>query len=73
MQRNSRRAISPDTAIARCDSSTKLPTSRPRTFKELPAGYYVAWSGQYENQQRARNRLLIVIPIVLVIIFDCFI
>jgi Cu(I)/Ag(I) efflux system membrane protein CusA/SilA len=27
------------------------------------------WSGQYENQQRARQRLLIVIPIVLVIIF----
>ena len=36
---------------------------------QLPAGYYIAWSGQYENQQRARNRLLIVIPIVLVIIF----
>jgi Cu(I)/Ag(I) efflux system membrane protein CusA/SilA len=36
---------------------------------QLPAGYYVAWSGQYENQQRARNRLLIVIPIVLIIIF----
>src|SRR5205085_989491 len=33
------------------------------------AGYYTQWSGQYENQQRARNRLLIVIPIVLVIIF----
>src|SRR6266850_7481291 len=27
------------------------------------------WSGQYENQQRARQRLLIVVPIVLVIIF----
>ncbi len=36
---------------------------------QLPAGYYIAWSGQYENQQRARNRLLLVIPIVLVIIF----
>ncbi len=36
---------------------------------ELPTGYYVAWSGQYENQQRARQRLLIVVPIVLVIIF----
>lgn len=36
---------------------------------QLPAGYYIAWSGQYENQQRARNRLLIVVPIVLVIIF----
>ncbi len=36
---------------------------------QLPTGYYVAWSGQYENQQRARQRLLIVIPIVLLIIF----
>jgi len=36
---------------------------------KLPAGYYIAWSGQYENQQRARQRLLLVIPIVLIIIF----
>jgi Cu(I)/Ag(I) efflux system membrane protein CusA/SilA len=35
----------------------------------LPAGYYINWSGQYENQQRARARLLIVIPIVLLVIF----
>jgi Cu(I)/Ag(I) efflux system membrane protein CusA/SilA len=26
---------------------------------KLPAGYYIEWSGQYEDQQRARNRLLI--------------
>lgn len=36
---------------------------------QLPTGYYIAWSGQYENQQRARQRLIIVIPIVLVVIF----
>src|SRR5213593_4533949 len=36
---------------------------------QMPAGYYVEWSGEYENQQRARSRLLIVVPIVLVIIF----
>lgn len=36
---------------------------------QLPAGYYLAWSGQYENQQRARQRLLIVVPIVLIVIF----
>ncbi len=35
----------------------------------LPAGYYVAWSGQYENQQRARARLLVVVPVVLIVIF----
>ncbi len=36
---------------------------------QLPAGYYLAWSGQYENQQRARDRLLIVVPLVLIVIF----
>ncbi len=36
---------------------------------QMPPGYYLDWSGQYENQQRARQRLMIVIPIVLAIIF----
>ncbi len=36
---------------------------------KLPPGYYIAWSGQYENQQRARQTLLIVVPIVLIVIF----
>ncbi|HJU46921.1 MAG TPA: CusA/CzcA family heavy metal efflux RND transporter, partial [Gaiellaceae bacterium] len=36
---------------------------------QMPAGYYLQWSGQYENQERARKRLLIVVPIVIVIIF----
>lgn len=35
----------------------------------LPTGYYVSWSGQYENQIRAKNKLQIVIPIVFLIIF----
>ncbi len=35
----------------------------------MPAGYYIEWSGQYENQVRAKQRLQIVIPIVLVVIF----
>ncbi|MBP7778423.1 MAG: CusA/CzcA family heavy metal efflux RND transporter [Acidobacteria bacterium] len=35
----------------------------------LPAGYYIAWSGRWENQERARTRLQLVIPIVLAIIF----
>lgn len=36
---------------------------------DLPSGYYFSWSGQYENQQRARARLMIVVPIVILIIF----
>lgn len=35
---------------------------------KLPAGYYLGWSGQYENQIRAKNRLQILIPIVLAVI-----
>jgi Cu(I)/Ag(I) efflux system membrane protein CusA/SilA len=36
---------------------------------KLPAGYYIEWSGQYENQIRAKRRLEIVIPVVFLIIF----
>ena len=36
---------------------------------QLPVGYYIVWSGQYENQQRAKSRLLLVVPIVLLVIF----
>jgi Cu(I)/Ag(I) efflux system membrane protein CusA/SilA len=35
----------------------------------LPAGYYVDWSGRWENQERARQRLQIVLPVVLLVIF----
>ncbi len=35
----------------------------------MPPGYYVEWSGQYENQITARKRLEMVIPIVLLVIF----
>jgi Cu(I)/Ag(I) efflux system membrane protein CusA/SilA len=35
----------------------------------MPPGYYIEWSGQYENQIRAKQRLQIVIPIVLLVIF----
>ncbi len=36
---------------------------------QMPSGYYVQWSGQYENQVRAKKRLELVIPMVLAIIF----
>jgi len=35
----------------------------------LPPGSYMEWSGQYENEVRARQRLQIVIPIVLIVIY----
>lgn len=36
---------------------------------KLPAGYELAWGGQFENQQRAAARLGIVVPIALGLIF----
>jgi len=36
---------------------------------DIPAGYYLDWGGQFENMQRARNRLAIVIPISMGLIF----
>jgi Cu(I)/Ag(I) efflux system membrane protein CusA/SilA len=35
----------------------------------IPNGYYLEWSGQWENQVRANQTLKIIIPLVLVIIF----
>jgi cobalt-zinc-cadmium resistance protein CzcA len=38
---------------------------------QLPAGRYrIDWGGQFENLQRARTRLMIVVPVVLLIIFS---
>lgn len=35
----------------------------------LPVGYRISWGGQFENQQRAANRLSIVVPVALGLIF----
>jgi Cu(I)/Ag(I) efflux system membrane protein CusA/SilA len=39
---------------------------------ELPPGYTIAWSGQYEFMQRVRERLTIFIPLTIAIIFVLF-
>jgi Cu(I)/Ag(I) efflux system membrane protein CusA/SilA len=39
------------------------------TIKKLPKGYFIEWSGQWENQIHAANTLKLIIPIVLFIIF----
>jgi Cu(I)/Ag(I) efflux system membrane protein CusA/SilA len=36
---------------------------------KMPPGYYIEWSGQYENQISARRRLELVIPVVMLVIF----
>ncbi len=43
---------------------------------KLPAGYYITWGGQFENQQRAMNKLLIIGPVaiglILLLLFVTF-
>ncbi len=46
------------------DAKKKLESA----VKKLPKGYYLSWSGQYENQIRANARLKLIIPIVLLVI-----
>lgn len=46
------------------DAKKKLETA----MEKLPGGYFLSWSGQYENQVRAQNRLKLIIPIALIII-----
>ncbi|HLP28630.1 MAG TPA: efflux RND transporter permease subunit [Candidatus Didemnitutus sp.] len=46
------------------DARKRLETA----IASLPSGYFLEWSGQYENKVRAENRLKIILPIVLVFI-----
>ncbi len=39
------------------------------TTVEFPPGYSIIWSGQYEYMQRAQERLRLVVPVTLMIIF----
>ena len=36
---------------------------------QLPTGYRIAWGGQFENQQRAMARLMVVVPAVIFLVF----
>ncbi len=39
---------------------------------KLPPGYSVAWSGQFEYLERAKKRLIVVVPFTIIIIFVLF-
>ena len=36
---------------------------------ELPTGYYVEWGGSFKNLESARQRLLILVPVALLLVF----
>jgi Cu(I)/Ag(I) efflux system membrane protein CusA/SilA len=43
--------------------------SRVQKGLQLPTGYSLSWSGQYENMMRVRERLKVVVPITFFLIF----
>ena len=40
-------------------------------LQKLPKGYFIEWSGQYENLIRGERTLKLILPVVLLIIFVC--
>jgi Cu(I)/Ag(I) efflux system membrane protein CusA/SilA len=56
--------------IADVDLGTYVDAARKAVAEQvdLPAGYSITWSGQYEYMERAKEHLLIVIPITIITI-----
>ncbi|MEZ6243331.1 MAG: CusA/CzcA family heavy metal efflux RND transporter [Phycisphaerales bacterium] len=53
------------------DMGSFVAEARERLDSELtlPEGYFITWGGQFENLARARQRLLMVVPLALSLIF----
>lgn len=50
-------------------STVKEAMSKLNGEIKLPKGYFLEWSGQYENLIRGEKTLLLILPVVLIIIF----
>lgn len=50
-------------------SFVKEAMSKVKQEVKLPPGYTMTWGGQFENQQRSINRLKIIVPLALTLIF----
>jgi cobalt-zinc-cadmium resistance protein CzcA len=66
-----RRRIVVETNVRGRDMASFVAEARERIQKEvqLPSGYYIRWGGQFENLQAASDRLLVVVPLALALIF----
>ena len=60
-----------DFDTAKTDVGTYVTTAKAAIEKnlKLPPGYSLTWSGQYENMIRVKERLKLILPITLVLIF----
>jgi cobalt-zinc-cadmium resistance protein CzcA len=67
----SKRRIAVQCNIRGRDIGSFVDEVRGRTEKEiqLDPGYYIEFGGQFEHLERARTRLLIVVPLALILIF----
>jgi len=49
---------------------------RVKTNVHVPTGYYVTWGGEFENQERAMRRLMLIVPVsiflIFILLFDAF-
>jgi cobalt-zinc-cadmium resistance protein CzcA len=70
-RRENQRQITVRTNIRGRDQGSFVAEAQ-RRFSEsvnLPSGYTVQWGGQFENLERARNRLIVILPITIALIF----
>ncbi|MBI2679756.1 MAG: efflux RND transporter permease subunit [Candidatus Solibacter usitatus] len=70
-RRENRRQISVRTNIRGRDQGSFVADAQKRfeATVKLPSGYRVEWGGQFENLDRARRRLSVILPITIAIIF----
>lgn len=66
-----RRLIRVQCNIAGRDAASFIDEARERIAEEvsLPDGYIVEWGGQFENLERAQQRLMLVVPATLALVF----
>ncbi len=68
---DTRRRIVVSTNVRDRDVAGFVEEGKARIEKEvkLPPGYFIKWGGGFENLERATNRLLLVVPVALFLIF----
>lgn len=68
---NTKRFIGVKFSVRDRDLGSTIADAQARVTKniKLPTGYSIGWTGEFENQVRATNRLAQVVPISLILIF----
>ncbi len=66
-----RRLIRVQCNVAGRDVASFIDEARQRIDAQvvLPEGYVIEWGGQFENLERARGRLMVVVPVTLALVF----